>query len=325
MPQSVTVKFVDFWKDFQPDNNKFVSALRAHHDVTVLPADSPATPDILFFSRDDSMHHLDYDGCVKIYFTGENDVPDFNECDYAISFHHLNFGERHLRYPLYMLYQFDEAVRIPALTVGEATGREFCSLLMRNDYNCDPRRLRIIDAVDAYRPLAYGGPFRNNIGGCVAEKIPFIRNYKFNLALENSSVEGYVTEKIVEPFAAATIPIYWGAPDIAKDFNPQAFINVDDYDSMDAFIAALSHLDNDTEAYMEMLTAPRLTADIATDFDSHLIDFLDNIVATRRRYTTSYGEAGRYHRRSLLMRPFVNSRNFMRIAKGINKLKGKGR
>ncbi|MDE7475751.1 MAG: glycosyltransferase, partial [Duncaniella sp.] len=123
MPQSVTVKFVDFWKDFQPDNNKFVSALRAHHDVTVLPADSPATPDILFFSRDDSMHHLDYDGCVKIYFTGENDVPDFNECDYAISFHHLNFGERHLRYPLYMLYQFDEAVRIPALTVGEATGR----------------------------------------------------------------------------------------------------------------------------------------------------------------------------------------------------------
>lgn len=105
MSQDITIKFVDFWSAFDIYDNKFVKALSAKHNVTVLPKESRENPDLLFFSRSGNAEHLKYGNCIKIYFTGENNVPDFNECDYALSFHHINFGARHLRYPLYMLYE----------------------------------------------------------------------------------------------------------------------------------------------------------------------------------------------------------------------------
>lgn len=57
-------------------------------------------------------------------------------------------------------------------------------------------------------------------------------NYKFIIAMENKQVEGYVTEKILNAFYAGAIPIYWGAPDINKYFNPNAFINLSDFRSI---------------------------------------------------------------------------------------------
>lgn len=315
----ISVKFVDFWASFNPMDNKFVSALKSRHNVRVLLDDSDEQPDLLFFSRSGNSSHLKYDDCIKIYYTGENDVPNFNECDYAISFHNIDFGERHLRYPLYMFYEYDEVPAQP--NIGDlAFDREFCSFLMRNNYNCDRRRLEIVDAIESYKPIAYGGPFRNN-KGYVAEKIPFIKNYKFNLALENSSIPGYITEKILEPFVAATVPIYWGASDIANEFNQDAFINVSDYNDMSSFLNALKRIDTDKQEYLNMLRTPALHRDIFTDFDSQLANFLDNIVVCRKRHLTYYGEVGRYHYQNKLLQPFVNSQNFMRIAKVVKKLR----
>ncbi len=41
-------------------------------------------------------------------------------------------------------------------------------------------------------------------------------NYKFTLALENSLLPHYMTEKIWEPLAAGSVPVYYGAPN-ARD------------------------------------------------------------------------------------------------------------
>ena len=320
MSQDITIKFVDFWSAFDIYDNKFVKALSAKHNVTVLPKESRENPDLLFFSRSGNAEHLKYGNCIKIYFTGENNVPDFNECDYALSFHHINFGARHLRYPLYMLYEYDMA-QSPCIPADhDATERPFCTLLMRNYSNCDPRRLEIIDAVDSYRKLTYGGPFRNNTGGCVAEKIPFIKNFKFNLALENSCVEGYITEKLLEPLATATIPIYWGAPDVSADFNPEAFININDYNNLGNFISDLQRIDNDNTAYLRLLHAPNFRKDCQIDFDARLENFLDTIVTTRRTYRCPYGESGDYHQKELLIHPFTTNRYFMKLAKAIQKI-----
>lgn len=40
-------------------------------------------------------------------YTGENQVPDFNICDYAIGFHYIYFQDRYIRFPLYHFYQQD--------------------------------------------------------------------------------------------------------------------------------------------------------------------------------------------------------------------------
>lgn len=62
----------------------------------------PVSPDYVFYSCF-SFNIYKYPNAVKIYFTGENDVPDFNLADYALGFHYIDFGDRYLRFPLYLL------------------------------------------------------------------------------------------------------------------------------------------------------------------------------------------------------------------------------
>ena len=58
-----------------------------------------------------------------------------------------------------------------------------------------------------------------------------LADYMFSVAIENSSYETYFTEKVQDCFATGTIPIYYGAPDIGKFFNPEGIICLtDDFD-----------------------------------------------------------------------------------------------
>lgn len=50
-------------------------------------------------------------------------------------------------------------------------------------------------------------------------KLATIGRYRFCLALENSIAPDYVTEKLFDPLAAGTVPVYLGAPN-AADFVP---------------------------------------------------------------------------------------------------------
>lgn len=297
--KEISIKFVDFWRSLDCLDNKFVKALSAKYKVRVLAPDSREVPDILFYSCFGHAH-FKYADCVKVYFTGENDVPDFNECDYALSFQPLEFGRRHMRYPLYMLYEIADALSPEPIADEAALCRGFCTALLRNVHSCAPERLKVIDAVNRYKPVAFGGPYMNNVGGCVPTngKIDFISRYKFNLALENSAMPGYVTEKIVEPLAANTVPIYWGAPDVALDFNPEAFINVADYDTIDSFIADLKDIDNDAARYLSMLRAPRLNAGSSLDFDTRLSEFLCNIASEMKVMRPRYAQGEAYYRRN---------------------------
>lgn len=302
----VAIKFLGFWPTFDINNNVFVDALKQKHDIRVLQATDPDKPDLLFYSWYSRGEHLEYD-CIKIYFTGENDFPDFNQCDYALSFYNLEYNDRHLRYPLFKLYEYDQLNSPFPISDNDAVSRPFCSLLMRNHSNCDPKRLQIINAVENYKPIVYGGPFRNNTGGCVTEKIPFIHKFKFNLALENSIVDGYVTEKILEPFVAATIPVYWGDESVRHDFNPDAFINANDFDDTDGLINFIRKVDNDTNLYLQMLRAPKLIADKVVDFDSRLADFLDRIVTERKSHLQPFGSINVIKERYKLMWTMMNN------------------
>ncbi|CAI5503557.1 unnamed protein product [Closterium sp. Naga37s-1] len=50
--------------------------------------------------------------------------------------------------------------------------------------------------------------------------------YKFAIAVENSERESYATEKLFIPFDAGTVPVYYGAPDVAHLAPPGSFIDV---------------------------------------------------------------------------------------------------
>jgi hypothetical protein len=97
-------------------------------------------------------------------------------------------------------------------------------------------------------------------GACGSERIGFspehthpdkraaLVDYMFSVTMENDRYETYFTEKVTDCFVTGTVPIYWGAPDIDKHFDPEGIIFLDDdfdvdtlnkdkYDSMKDAIA----------------------------------------------------------------------------------------
>jgi len=106
----------------------------------------------------------------------------------------------------------------------------------------------------------------NNVGGRVRDKLAFLSAYKFTIAFENSSYPGYITEKILEALVAGTLPIYWGNPMAARDFNPQCFINCHDFEDFDAVIDHVSNVDRDDDLYHQYMTAPIFSNGVDNEF-----------------------------------------------------------
>ncbi|MAN25629.1 MAG: hypothetical protein CME10_15315 [Gemmatimonadetes bacterium] len=67
--------------------------------------------------------------------------------------------------------------------------------------------------LEKYGTIKSPGKFKNNtlkIGPTSKDKIEYISNSLYNICCENSSFEGYCTEKIFQALEAGTIPLYWG-------------------------------------------------------------------------------------------------------------------
>ncbi|MBS5205766.1 MAG: glycosyltransferase [Bacteroides ovatus] len=283
------IKFIDFYPTFDIYDNFFVRVLSEKYHIQVLDIVADEVPDFIFYSFW-GYEHLKYD-CLKIYWTGENDVPDFNECDYAISCHYLQFGDRHLRMPYYYgLKSFDDLLSNSSFGhyTSDMAHRPFASIVVSNMEWGDPFRTQVFEIINEYKSVASGGKWNNTIGGPVHDKNEFISRYKFNIACENSMVDGYTTEKIVEPFVAHTVPIYWGNKDIEKEFNPESYININDFDSLDSAVAYIKRVDSDNDLYMKILSAPKLLKTSEINWKKLFLNFVEYALEHPNRIT-KYG------------------------------------
>lgn len=272
MKKTVKIKFVDFFRSFDPYNNDFIRALEKRYKVEITDS-----PDYIIYSGF-GFEHLKYD-CVRIFFTGECITPDFNECDYAIGFDRLQFGDRYVRIPLYNLFQYKADYQYlknkKQFTIDDIRKRGFCSFVVSNCF-AKEERANFFELLSQYKVVASGGRYKNNIGGAVADKKQFLSQYKFNIAFENCSHVGYVTEKITEAFAAGVIPIYYGDPRIVEDFNPDAFLNVHSFKDYDALVKRIQEIDHDDVQYLKMLNAPAIAKDaVVADLDTFLYNIFD--------------------------------------------------
>lgn len=246
----IRVQCVDFWpmEDSWLDN-PLVRLLQPHFNL-VRDADKPQFVLYSVFGEEFRRY-----SCTRILYTGENVRPNWNECDYAFSFDYPTNG-RNFRLPL---YRFDndydalyQARDIEPLLAGKT---RFCNFIYSNARAKE--RLRFLDALNEYRAVDCGGRLRNNVGAITwADKIAFQRECKFTIAFENSSHPGYTTEKIVHAFAAGTVPIYWGNPRIAEEFNPEAFVNCHEFENFDQVVRRVAEIDQDDGQYRRMLVAP---------------------------------------------------------------------
>ena len=275
MKKHIRIKFVDFWDDFIPENNLFYQILAERYDVELSDE-----PEYLFYSVFGE-EYLRYD-CIKIFYTGENQCPDFNLCDYALGFEHLTLGDRYFRLPICYLNRYQKDFRLMQekhlKPIPEKTG--FCSFVYSNDRASEVRE-KFFNQLSDYKTISSGGRYKNNIGGPVADKLIFEQGHKFSFSFENSSYPGYCTEKLIQSFAAQTIPIYWGDPTVSETFNEEAFINCNKYNSWSEVVEEIKRIDNDPERYARMLATPALKEPERDGIEAkfgHLAAFLYHII-----------------------------------------------
>jgi hypothetical protein len=138
------------------------------------------------------------------------------------------------------------------------------------------------------------GKEMNNVGHCVSweRRAEFLKLYKFYFAFENASVPGWTTEKIADGMHARAVPIYWGNPAIAEEFNPKSFLNYSDFLNAEALIEKIIELDQDDAKYLEYLRQPYFHNNQPNEFFSRerLLNQFEKIFTTpitpvsRRRY-----------------------------------------
>lgn len=263
--KQIYVKFEGFARKSTGENNQIYRLLSKSYNLIL-----SETPDFFFYASGTLLSSINdpvYKDCVKIFLTGEMVSPDFNVCDYAIGFDYIEFGDRYIRHNMEIPYNTDGVNTLPI----SMAHRDFCNFIYRNTGLGENTTLRMefCKKLMEYKTVACPGQALNNMENAIepregnwhAGKLDFIKNYKFTIAFENASCFGYITEKLKDPLMMHSIPIYFGDPSVTREFNPKAFINCHDFDSFDDVIEYVKYLDNNDEAYMEMLRQPPMQVD----------------------------------------------------------------
>jgi hypothetical protein len=225
--------------------------------------------------------------------------PDFDECDLAFTSMHMPEEPRNVRLPVYVFYTSTPEVLVkgpdydPAKVLGDKT--RFCNFLVSNPRS--PMRNRMFKRLNARKAVDSGGKHFNNLGYRVADKLAFVSQYKFTLAFENSSTPGYTTEKLLEPMSVNSLPIYWGNPDLVRDFNPDSVILAERFASLDALVDHVLEVDSNDELYLRYLRQPWFPENRVTPYFSH--DRVRAALQTFWRERPEHPRPRRYKKRHL--------------------------
>lgn len=282
----MNISFADFWDGFDPNNNFFYDLIKSIDSSCNFIPFSNST-DILIYSCFGQSHKkTDMKKVKKIFYTGENLRPNFNECHYSLTFDFDTYDSKNFRLPLWLLqidwfnktnYSNPQYV-IPLEDLKQNNlmtkpKNEFCCILFNGR---SEHRWETIEGLKKYKPVhCYGKPFGNWFYG-EENKLNLISNYKFTICYENSIYPGYYTEKIIHAKTAGCLPLYYADNNCEKDFNTNSFINLYDFDGLDIFIEKIIELDNDDIKYNK-ITSEYLFSNREISLDN-VKKFLKNLI-----------------------------------------------
>lgn len=322
--KTIRIKICEFDRDDKILKNHFIyKILEKYYNVEL-----SGNPDYLFFNES-SYEHLKYD-CIKIFYTGENISPNFNLCDYAIGFDYMTFMDRYYRFPLYLAlssceedWALDLGTNIDITKMGTfskedlAKKTDFCSFVYSN-YLADDNRKNIFTKLSDYKKINAAGSYLNNTDGKkIKNKLEYEMKHKFSIAFENSSRAGYTTEKLHGALAAKTIPIYWGNPEIALEFNEKRFINCHNFSNFNQVVERVKEIDNDDDLYLSIINEPVTTPsynfmEVKHGFDNFLRNIFDQPIEKASRRTINLSRAAEIKKNELIVANYVKIRSVIK-------------
>lgn len=201
----------------------------------------------------------------KINFIGEPDLPEFENYDLILT--SVNNKPNVVDLPLSIAYT--HCNNFLQNLCNRSTIRQvpshFCSFIVSNP-KCEVRN-QLFRRLNSYKKVNSMGRYENNVGGIIpypywsSEFFNIIGSHKFMICCENTKMETYSTEKIVNPYIAKTIPIYWGSHNIKNIFNPDSMLFLEDEtdEAFEKLINRIIELDSDNEKYLEFINRPVFT------------------------------------------------------------------
>jgi len=213
-------------------------------------------PDYLLFSFYGSEHKTEkYKNSIKIAVYEEGFIPTFNEEDYIFGVAHIFYLDRYFRKaPLleYLGNLKNKDFREVRNKILNGQKREkFCAAAFGHEKNEDHFREKFVNELSKYKKVDMGGEINNTIGYNVTDYIKFFKEYKFSIAFEKNSGDGYATAHIINSFLAGTIPIYYGDYFIDEYINPDTYILIrNDIDLQDK-IEYIKEVDKNDKLYYE--------------------------------------------------------------------------
>jgi hypothetical protein len=201
----------------------------------------------------------------KINFIGEPDLPEYENYDLILT--SVNNKENVVDLPLSIAYTHcnNFLQNLCNRTIIREVPSNFCSFIVSNP-KCEVRN-KLFQRLNKYKKVNSMGRYENNVGGIIGypywsnEFFNVIGCHKFMICCENTKMETYSTEKIVNPYIAKTIPIYWGSHNIKNIFNPESMLFLEDEtdEAFEKLINRIIELDNNNEKYLEFINRPIFT------------------------------------------------------------------
>ncbi|MCC6983018.1 MAG: hypothetical protein IT535_07075 [Bauldia sp.] len=258
----LSISFHNFYNSFNAPDSHFVRHLGKRYEIVI----EKAGQDIQVsgpFGRE-LLPRIPGKRPLRVWHTGEARDPAGQVFDIHFGFSPTSIlgPKRWFRYPLWIAgIDFTNANPERAvdrlLAPRRLTERpRFCNFIYTNDTSI---RAEFFLRLNRERPVDSLGAVLNNRGHRApyqGGKLAALRESVFTIAFENQISPGYVTEKLIDPLVAGSIPIYWGAREALSDFNPEAFIYAPDFGDLDALVKHVLELAEDKARLEAMATAP---------------------------------------------------------------------
>jgi alpha(1,3/1,4) fucosyltransferase len=243
-------------------------------------------PEFLIYALTGHRHRL-YN-CTKIYTHHEVYRPNWRECDYAI-LPFLGSDPRHYYLPIFAYNRTPQPLirHNPDWNAIRTQKTRFCALLSAYANRSVRQRMDFFNELNRRKKVDSLGRAANNTGLTIPlglpPKLEALRPYKFTIAFENKELSGWTTEKMYDPLAAHTIPIFWGDPKAVDCFNPEAFINAYDFQSYSELADYVCEVDSNEALYLRYLQAPPFRNNTPPDVfsEAKLLDFFGQIFTAK--------------------------------------------
>ena len=283
------IEFIDFWPGFESEPNIFLDYFKDNTHVCDKLGEAGITK-VVFRSvfpeknmenrlqrklarikiSQEKINPIDEPGCLHIWYSGENIRPPLDEDFHGyLSFDLDRFGGRNIYFPLIFLsmnpYGFNSQRRLGKNYRLEnlLEGRTLTSSKIENSIciiaGKHPMRTAAVHELSKYVKVDVFGGMSNSP---INEKYSVAKNYQYMLCFENDLYPGYVTEKLVEAYVCEAVPLYWGSTEGNDYLNSKSFINLRDFQDIEAWAKYVSALSE--KEYREIYERPLLLSEPPT-------------------------------------------------------------